>query len=266
MDFRINQKLGVAHELWTTLEGENPGGSIKDRMVRPELLQLKARGVSRVSEISSGSTALSLAFYCQEFDLKCDLFVPIGLDEAIKAKLLKSGADLIECPAETAYEEYEDFCRSSKAWRFGQMQRKGLRLHYQNWAEEQLMPRLPAFDFVIGAVGTSHSLLGTKQALKPKSGCIAAEPKPECIVNGVRNLTRQNFGPKDPCELHLIDHRLEIPPHDYFEDRHFISDVGPISISDSFRLTLGAAISFLADVRAPSKVFLIGSECKLLEK
>ena len=71
IDRRIRLSRDV--QLWTSLEGENPGGSIKDRMVLPELLQLKTKGINNISEISAGSTALSLAFYSQKFGLKCEL-------------------------------------------------------------------------------------------------------------------------------------------------------------------------------------------------
>src|ERR1051326_7261280 len=66
--------------LFTTLEGDNPSGSMKDRMVRGELDELIAAGKlkpgDRVSEVSAGSTARSLAYHCHELGLVCDLFVP----------------------------------------------------------------------------------------------------------------------------------------------------------------------------------------------
>ncbi len=264
IDKQIN--LPQDHQLWTTLEGENPGGSIKDRMVLPELLQLKKSGIDNISEISAGSTALSIAFYAQKYDLKCQLFVPFDIDEGLKKKLVQNGAYLTECIPSEAYQKYENFCQSSNTWRFNQMQRKDLRLHYQKWAEEQLAPALPKLDFVIGAVGTGHSLLGIKIALTPKFGCVVAEPRPGEAVYGIRNLSQQSFGPDDPCELSLIEHRHELEKTQYFSSQIIESNHGTIAISDSFRLTLGVAISFLNKIKTPAKVLIVGSHCKFTEK
>ena len=258
--------LGMGHQLWTTLEGENPGGSIKDRMVKPELLELKSRGITYISEISAGSTALSLAFYTQEFGLKCQLFVPDNIDKNLKEKLIHCGAQLVECDPKKAYEEYEVYCQSSNNWRFGQMQKKELRLHYKKWAENALGLNLPCLDLVIGSVGTGHSLLGVKLALNPKFGCVVAEPKFDQPVSGIRNLTHQNFGQSDSCEQELIEHRLEIDKTQFYVGHHIESDHGIISISDSFRLTLGAAVSFLNKTDKAAKVFLVGSHCRLSSK
>src|SRR4051812_41750422 len=70
----------VAHKLYTTLEGENPGGSVKDRMVLGYLAEKLAdhtlRVGDRVSEISAGSTARSLAVHGRKLGLEVVLFVP----------------------------------------------------------------------------------------------------------------------------------------------------------------------------------------------
>lgn len=57
----------------------NPGGSIKDRMVRHMLRNAAAHGqlgARRVVEGSSGNTGAALAMASAVYDLQCDITVP----------------------------------------------------------------------------------------------------------------------------------------------------------------------------------------------
>lgn len=255
-----DDQLQTHHNLWTSLEGENPGGSIKDRMVFPELNSL--RGVSEISEISAGSTALSLAYYSRLMNMRCQLFIPNTAEAHIKIKLLSLGAELTECEPDKAYALYDDFSRQSNAWSFKQMQRKELRQHYRQWAENQVISHLGAVDLVFGAVGTGHSLLGVAEGLKPKSGCIAIEPLANEHIHGIRNLNALSFGDSDPCDLSLINERMVVSLGDEFSMRRVGSSHGTLHISDSFRLTLKGALAYLKKFETPLNVFLIGSHCK----
>lgn len=251
-------------ELWTTLEGENPSGSIKDRMVLPELLQtLKSRTIKAgdcISEISSGSTALSLAHFCQHLNLKCHLFVPDSLPAHLKEKLISLKATLTLCNPATAYQEYEIFLQQNKGFAFQQMQRVGLRKHYKVWALEHLHENMrSSVDAVVGAVGTGHSLLGITEALQPRYGAVSAEPVEDEKTDGVRNTKTTRFGEKDPCSLNLINKRYEIPQSQFFTQPQIMTNVGLISISDSFRLTLAAAQKFCEENSSAKRLFLVSS-------
>lgn len=258
-----DSRLQTQHQLWTTLEGENPGGSIKDRMVIPELQQLK--NVKLILEISAGSTAISLAHHAKSTGIGCHLFIPNNAEADVKNKLLSLDVTLTECDPATAYLLYEKFCAQSTAWPFRQMQRKELRDHYRSWAQNEIFPQLNNIKYVIGAVGTGHSLLGVSQGLKPSAGCIAVEPLANEPIHGIRNLKALNFGAEDPCDLSLLSERIEISLNNSgFNDHIIHSSHGKLMISDSFRLTLTGALSFLKNITTPTDIFLIGSHCKRL--
>lgn len=268
-DDRLSEALQTK-QLWTTLEGENPSGSIKDRMVLPELLQALKAGTlhagDHVSEISAGSTALSLAHYCQHLNLKCHLFVPNSISDALKEKLTSLKASLTLCDPQTAYQEYEDFLKLNKFFAFQQMQRTSLRFHYRTWAQEHLHHKMqPTIDAVIGAVGTGHSLLGISEALQPHEGAISAEPITNEKTDGVRNIKETRFGANDPCPLNFINRRYEIPQTDFFPYSEIMTNVGLISVSDSFRLTLAAAQKFSEENSSAKRLFLVNSHGRRTE-
>lgn len=255
---------GSGPEFWTTLEGENPGGSIKDRMVLPELERALKTGELRpgdtVSEISAGSTALSLAYHAARLGLGCRLFIPDGTPAEARQKLTALGAQLTLCNPETAYQRYDEFLLHGGCWPLHQMKNPRLRDHYRRWLRQcrEETPHFPRdTGLVVGAVGTGHSLLGAADALNVP--CWAAEPRPGEPVMGVRNLTQLNFGPEDPCDLSLLQHRREIGRGDYFPDGDILSDLGPLQVSDSFRLALGAALQAAREMPQLRRIFVIGS-------
>lgn len=260
---------GGTRRFWTTLEGQNPGGSIKDRMVQPELERALNAGEIRpgdtVSEISAGSTAISLAHYCRELELKCRLFIPENCPAETVLRLKKLGADLTACDPQTAYADYEKFLLRGETWPLQQMARKDLRHHYTEWARRHLVSQIkPAA--ILGATGTGHSLLGVSSAF-PEAVCIAAEPLAGEPLAGVRNLTQTNFGVNDPCELNKIQRRIEVPRtsrfFNEFLNRTIQSDHGPLEISDSFRLILAALGLYFESSDEGRDVFLVGSHNRL---
>ncbi len=259
-----DKRLNTPHRLWTTLEGENPSGSIKDRIVEPELLIKE--NLKQVSEISAGSTAVSLSYYAQKMNIQCHFFVPDNISEETKKRLLKGGALLTLCNPNKAYELYEKFCElnATSIWPFHQMKRKELKLHYYNWASRHLAPLLKSVDHVIGAVGTGHSLLGVTTGLAPKLGCIAVEPADGQSISGVRNLRLQHFGTSDPCDTELIDKRIEVALYNDFSDSRLETDHGAVYIGDSFKLALVGTLEYLNKQPEPKNIFIVGSGCRRL--
>ncbi len=71
---RLKRIFPNAHVV-AKLEYMNPGGSIKDRMVR-HMLKSMPKGTERVVESSSGNTGAALAMASAIFGLRCDVTVP----------------------------------------------------------------------------------------------------------------------------------------------------------------------------------------------
>lgn len=256
--------VAAGHRVWTSLEGENPGGSIKDRMVRAEVERAFAAGElgpgGRVSEISAGSTALSLALLAKERGLACALFVPVGLAAPMREKLEGSGAELHFRTPEVGYAAYEEYCLANPTWRLDQMKRPGLEDHYAVWARREIAPRLPRPDWLVGAVGTGHSLRGLAEGLNPALGSVSAEPAEVRRVNGIRNLRLERFGAEDPCSPEAFSRRVEISAGAQFPVGELEVDGGRISFPESFQVVLGAVEVLAAESsRGPLDIFAVGA-------
>jgi len=93
---RLSEKLGV--ELCFKFEGANPTGSFKDRGASVLVSVLRALGVKRVADDSSGNAGAALAAYCSRAGLSATLFVPSHASEKKLFQIRAYGAKLVKVP------------------------------------------------------------------------------------------------------------------------------------------------------------------------
>ncbi|MEX0799427.1 MAG: pyridoxal-phosphate dependent enzyme [Bacteriovoracaceae bacterium] len=252
-------------QVYTSLEGEAPGGSIKDHMVKGELEELLERGTIQaggdIAEISAGSTALSLAFYAQKYHLNSHLFLPDTAPKSLQNNLIKMGARIHLAPMESAYERYQEFIKKEKIHPFNQMFDPQKAKYYKIIGQEFRESFKSQIDAVIGAVGTGHSLEGVAQGACAKR-TVSAEPAAGVAVAGVRNLDEQNLGSKDLC-LERFKERIMVEKKDFFPDKVIMTDKNRVEIGESFQLVLGA-VKFLLKNSPKASVFAVGAKNKRL--
>lgn len=247
------------HRLITSLEGENPGGSVKDHMVEAELRKLLANGELSpgeiVSEISSGSTALSLAYYSRAFDLQCELFVPHTLEGKKRAQLEALGAKLHFVDPKEGYALYADYLKATGTHSFNQFGNRDLANHYASLSQQVK----ESVDLVVGTVGTGHSLVGVTDGFRKNLIPTSAEPSYPAAVPGIRNVRLEHFGENDPCETSRLK-RFEVEKEAYFPDSIIETDQGLVSICESFRVVLGAIDQM--SLSSSETVFALGAANK----
>lgn len=266
IDPRLN--FGEGNRVLTTLEGENKGGSIKDHMVQGELIDLLNQKLIKkgdfISEVSSGSTAFSLAYYCSQYDLKCILFMPNTLPWKLLVELQKLGAEVRTEEPTSIYSVYESFSEAHpKIHRFNQLFDSTKSRHYYKLGT-QILNHIGPIDAIIGGVGTSHSLFGTAEGLgNPKT--ISAEPAAFFRVNGIRNIETERYGEMDPCLKSHLDQRIIIPESLLHAEQTVLTSDGLIEISRSFQLVLAATEVYLKDHKN-LQVFSLGASLKRIKK
>jgi hypothetical protein len=263
-----DQKIG--HEgvrIFTSVEGQNLGGSIKDHLVYHELDELVRSGHLQagdsISEVSAGSTALSLAYYGKAHGLIVDLFIPTDTAPEKISQLQTSGAIIHLAPRETIYEIHAEYLQKHGGFYFNQLWDSTKMRHYANFGqnfENQIGP----IDIILGAVGTGHSLKGVGAAI-PTAQLISAEPCLDLRCPGVRNIESERYGPKDPCHAQDFHQRMIIDQHEFFQDSKLETDAGTLLISTSFRLVLGAVQKLLKQSASPlpQKLLAIGADNKI---
>lgn len=252
---------------FTTLEGHGASGSIKDRLVEPELSRLlaehgedlRARGIA---ELSAGSTARSLAHHCRARQIPFVAFIDAA-STRLGRELEGMGASvrMLSGAVAEAYQAYERECAAAGYLPFRQFDDPAKRAHYHGFGQA-LGAMLPAIDHVVGAVGTGHSLLGTAAAF-PQAQVHTAEPD-GVTVAGTRNLDEVWFRERDPLfpDRPRLD-RVLVDAAAMFEGNEVSSDQGTVIVGDSFRLVLGAAQELARACDVPTSFLLLGAENRL---
>ena len=189
-----------AVRLLAKLEGQNPTGSIKDRVAKAMLDAAEASGElepgRHVLEPTSGNTgiALALAAKLRGYSLTCVL--PASVTEERRRLLRLYGAEIVESPAgegsngavRVALELAER--DPSFFMPFQYANEANPRAHYEGTGAE-IAAALEHVDVLVAGLGTGGTLMGAGERLResfPHVVVTAAEPLPGDEVMGLRSL------------------------------------------------------------------------------
>ncbi len=186
--------------LYAKLEGQNPSGSIKDRIAKAMLDAAEASGELEpgrpLLEPTSGNTgiALALAARLRGYPLTC--VVPANVTEERRRLLALYGADIVDSPAEEgsngAVRLALELAEREPAYfmPFQYANAANPRAHYEGTGTE-IASALDRVDVLVAGLGTGGTLMGAGERLRetfPEIVVAAAEPLPGDEVMGLRSL------------------------------------------------------------------------------
>ena len=195
---RLSPKPAV--RLYAKLEGQNPSGSIKDRVAKAMLDAAEASGElepgRRLLEPTSGNTgiALALAARLRGYTLTC--VVPANVTAERRRLLELYGAEIVDSPGDEgsngavrlALELAEG--DSTYFMPFQYANAANPRAHYDGTGAE-IAEALDRVDVLVAGLGTGGTLMGAGERLRetfPDVVIAAAEPLPGDEVMGLRSL------------------------------------------------------------------------------
>ena len=195
---RLSPKPSV--RLYAKLEGQNPTGSIKDRVAKAMIEAAEASGDlepgRRLLEPTSGNTGISLALVAKlkGYPLTC-VMPENATGERIRVLRLY-GADIVFSPADEgsngavrmALELAERDPDLFMPFQYGN--EANPRAHYEGTGAE-IAEALDRVDVLVAGLGTGGTLMGTGERLResfPDIVVAAAEPLPGDPVMGLRSL------------------------------------------------------------------------------
>ena len=186
--------------MYAKLEGQNPTGSIKDRVAKAMIEAAEASGALEpgrgLLEPTSGNTGISLAFIAKLKGYSLTCVMPENATEERKKLLRLYGATIIESPAaegsngavRVALELAERDPRYYMPFQYGN--EANPRAHYEGTGAE-IADALDRVDVLVAGLGTGGTLMGTGERLResfPDLVVAAAEPLPGDPVMGLRSL------------------------------------------------------------------------------
>lgn len=193
---KIINKEGV--KVYGKLEGNNPGGSVKDRaafnMIKCALDRGDLKKGFKLVEATSGNTGIALAMIAAQFEIDITLIMPESATIE-RVKTMKAyGADVILTPAEKTIEysrEYAEYLVKKGGYlmlnQFGNPDNWGA--HYKTTGPEIWMDTDQKITHFVSSMGTTGTIMGTSRYLKeqnPDIQIIGVQPTDGSRIPGIR--------------------------------------------------------------------------------
>lgn len=192
----IYQKDGV--KLYGKLEGNNPGGSVKDRaaygMISGAIERGDVKAGDKLVEATSGNTGIALAMIAQIFGLKMTLVMPESATHERVLTMKAYGAEVILTPADKTIEysrklaqemaEEQDYHMLNQ---FGNPDNYGM--HYRTTGPEIYRDTNQAVTHFVSAMGTTGTIMGVSRYLKeqnPDIQIVGTQPEDGSRIPGIR--------------------------------------------------------------------------------
>ena len=206
LDFIGNTPLIKAHHilvkegvsLYLKLEGNNPGGSVKDRpalnMIRSAFERNDIKKGDYLIEATSGNTGIALAMIAQQFGINIELVMPENSTKERIQTMEAFGAKVTLTPASEGIE-------GSRTYAEKQVVEKGYymldqfanpdnwKAHYKTTGPEIWQDTQGKITHFVSAMGTTGTIMGTSSYLKEKNAAIqivGAQPDDDSKIPGIR--------------------------------------------------------------------------------
>ncbi len=248
---RFQPREGV--RIFAKLEGQNPTGSVKDRIARVMLESAEAEGrLSRdkvILEPSSGNTGVSLAMIARYMGYQVKIVLPDNVTAERRALIESFGASVefsdgqkgtngaIEVAQQMVADDPDEYVM---LYQYGN--EANPRAHYEGTGQE-IVDQLPEVTVFIAGLGTGGTLMGVGRRLKEHNSevrVIAVVPHPEERIQGLRSL-EEGFIPPivDPT---LLDGQFIITSRESFESTRELLERESIFAGISSGAVLACAI------------------------
>jgi len=222
---RMSPKEGV--RIFAKLEGQNPTGSVKDRIALKMIEQAERDGEistnRTILEPTSGNTGISLAMIGRLKGYKVAVVMPenvsverVQLLEAYGAEIIPSDGSRgtngsIEVAQDLVNKRGSDY---HMLYQYGNSGNPNA--HYETTGPE-IVEALPDVSMFVAGLGTGGTLMGVARCLKehnPESKIVAVAPEPDDFISGLRSL-EEGFIPPI-LDIDLLDSRMLVNSFDAF--------------------------------------------------
>ena len=181
------------------LEGNNPGGSVKDRPAWSMIIRAEERGSirrgDRLIEATSGNTGIALAMIAAMTGYRMTLIMPDNLSFERRSSMRAYGAELLLTPSNKGGMEYaRDLALEMQARGEGVVldqfaNADNPRVHYETTGPEVWRDTDGRITHFVSAMGTTGTIMGVSRYLKEKNFAIqivGAQPADGSQIPGIR--------------------------------------------------------------------------------
>ena len=190
-------------DIYAKIEGNNPGGSIKDRIALKMVEQAEAEGMLKpgktIIEPTSGNTGIALAMIgaVKGYDVEIVMSAAVSIERqkmitAFGGRVILTAADegtdgaIRKARQKVADNPEKYFMPDQFTNRYNKL------AHYSTTAEEMIRDTVGRITHFVSALGTSGTLMGTAKRLKelnPEIKIVEAQPVKGHYIQGLKNMS-----------------------------------------------------------------------------
>ena len=254
------------------MEGQNPAGSVKDRIALRMIEEAEADGTltpgKTIIEPSSGNTGIALAMICRLKGYPIKIVLPENVSIERRQLLEVFGVDeIITTPGNEgsngAVRRALELAERNPDWAFlyQYANEANPRAHYETTGPE-IWADCPEITHFVAGLGTSGTLMGVGTYLKeqnPEIKVIAIEPPIGEKVEGLRNLDEGYIPPvyEKWGGAELLDRKRVVYPKDSILGTRMLAEQCSIFAGISAGAALAGARKVATEIESGTIVFVV---------
>ena len=258
-------------KIYAKLEGQNPAGSVKDRIAKAMILSAEREGKltsgSVILEPSSGNTGIALAMISSIRGYNLKIVLPDNVSIERRQLLEVWGAEIISSPGSEgsngAVRRAQQLAKENPEWVFLYQygNEANPEIHYTTTGPE-ILQDVPDVSHFVAGLGTSGTLMGVGRFLKeqnPDIQILAVEPPAGENVEGLRSLEDGFIPPvfENWNGMDLLDGKRIIRPIESLECARKLAQTSGIFAGISSGAALAGALRVAEQIEQGSIVFIV---------
>lgn len=258
---RLNTNPRV--KIYAKLEGNNPGGSVKDRpalyMMKKALERGDINTETKLIEPTSGNTGIALSLMANLFNLKIELVMPKSStrERVLAMQAFGAKVTLLET-MEGCRDHAEEKARSGEYFMLNQFANPDNSLsHYETTGPEIWRDTKETITHFVSAMGTTGTIMGCSSFFKEKSPSIqiiGCQPTEGASIPGIRRWPKEYvptiFFPEK------VDRVMDVSKEDAVEAARLLAKKEGIFAGESTGGAASAALRLSKELKEGVIVFI----------
>ncbi len=187
-------------KMFAKLEGDNPGGSVKDRpalnMIRSALERGDIKAGTKLIEATSGNTGIALAMIARLYDLEIELIMPSTSTKERTLTMEAFGAKVVLLDNIEICRDYaEEKAATGEYFILNQFSNPdNYKAHYKTTGPEIWRDTNKSITHFVSSMGTTGTIMGCSRYFKeldPSIQIIGCQPTEESSIPGIRRWPKE---------------------------------------------------------------------------
>jgi S-sulfo-L-cysteine synthase (O-acetyl-L-serine-dependent) len=259
---KLNPNPGVT--IYAKLEGDNPGGSVKDRpalnMIRSALERGDIKAGTKLIEATSGNTGIALAMIARLFDLEIELVMPSTSTRERTLTMEAFGAKVTLLDSIEICRDYADEkAASGEFYILNQFANPdNYKAHYKTTGPEIWKDTDRSITHFVSSMGTTGTIMGCSRFFKevnPAIQIVGCQPTEESSIPGIRRWPKE-YLPKI-FEPERVDRVIDVSQQESTEMARKLAKIEGIFAGMSSGGAASAAFRLASELKSGVIVFIV---------